>query len=241
MIQPTSANPSAANFKLPSVIKASEATVEVFGQVYTANTTQFATRETAEKLAELLGGRVSDYSEQWGLGRISPLYHIEMPGGISLNAGLLADRFQRYGTQEALRMTQDELGVRPPILASERSLHPATISQAAVVAGAAGKSETGHAASAAASEKFNADIEKSKLAEAAKKFEALLLAQILKSATPEDGESLLSGAGDSSSQSIYQLALENFASVLSLQGGLGLADSVATQLKSHGFSTSIRG
>jgi Rod binding domain-containing protein len=126
-------------------------------------------------------------------------------------------------------MTQDELGIRPPAATSVPSLHTAAVSHAA------------HGAGAAAAEKSNADIEKSKLADAAKKFEALLLAQILKSATPEEGEGLLSGTGDSSSQSIYQLALENFASVLSLQGGLGLAESVASELKPHGVNTSIHG
>ena len=67
------------------------------------------------------------------------------------------------------------------------------------------------------------------------------MAQILKSATPEGEDGLLSGAGDSSTQSIYQMALESFAAVLGQQGGLGLAGTVTDQLKLSHPTTSIRG
>jgi hypothetical protein len=228
MIQPLSATATAATFQLPKEISATDPTIEAFGNVYEANRTQFATRETADALASLLGGKVSDLSEQWGMGHISPLYQIDFNGGVSLNAGLLADRFQRYGTEAALRMTQVELGQNPTPLTSTN-----------VVTSSAAKPAADPVASDAAT--TAAAAEKTKLADAAKQFESLLMAQILKSATPEGEDGLLSGSGDSSTQSLYQLALENFAAVLGQQGGLGLAGSVTGQLENTGSTTSIRG
>ena len=229
MIQPLSTAARAADFKLPKEINAPGATIEAFGQVFEANKVQFATRETADALATLLGGKVSDVSDQWAMGHISPLYQIDLSGGISLNAGLLADRFQRYGTEAALQMTQAEVG------------HLSTpLTNVAVTTAPTPVTGTATAASPGAT-KITSDTEKAKLADAARQFESLLMAQILKSATPEGEEGLLSGSGDSSTQSLYQLALENFAAVLGQQGGLGLASSVKDQLKAPHSTTSIHG
>ncbi len=241
MIQPLSISTTAADFKLPQQITLSDARIEAFGRVYDANRTQFATRETAEALASLLGGKVSDLSEQWGAGQISPLYQIDLSGGVSLNAGLLADRFQRYGTAAALQMTQEEVGhILTPVtnVVASTAFRP---DSAAVSPATAGSSAAPISSAAPGSPKAASATEKSKLADAAKQFESLLMAQILKSATPEGEDGLLSGTGDSSTQSIYQMALESFAAVLGQQGGLGLAGSVTDQLKLSHPTTSIRG
>ena len=237
MIQPLSISTTAADFKLPRQITLSDARIEAFGRVYEANRTQFATRETAEALASLLGGKVSDLSEQWGAGKVSPLYQIDLSGGVSLNAGLLADRFQRHGTAAAIQMTQEEVAhiltpVTNVVASAAFRANSASVSPSPVGSSAAPGSLTLKATSA---------TEKSKLADAAIQFESLLMAQILKSATPEGEDGLLSGAGDSSTQSIYQMALESFAAVLGQQGGLGLAGTVTDQLKLSHPTTCIRG
>lgn len=255
MIQPTTLSPIAPELRLPKQVNAEGATIEAFGQVYAANNKQFATRETADALAGFLGGKVSDLSEQWGLGRISPLYQIEFGNGKSLNAGLLADRFIRYGDAAALSMTEAELGM--PVRASAapvQTVPAATVPAVSVqvqVATAPAQSPASPALAAPQSIIFGqtapgetpapSDAEQKKLLEAARQFESLLMAQILKSAIPEDDGSQLMGASDGPSQGLYQLALENFAGILGQHGGLGLANSVSDHYNRSSPKTSILG
>lgn len=64
-----------------------------------------------------------------------------------------------------------------------------------------------------------------KVKDAAKQFESLLLAQMLKSLRDSEGGWLGTG-GDESSSSAMEYAQESFAQALSARGGLGLAAMV---------------
>lgn len=240
MIQPLSAASSTLELSLPQVITAESASINSFGTVYAANTAQFATRETADALAAFLGGEVINLADQWGGGYISPLYQVEV-GGVSLNAGLLADRFRRYGTEAAMEMTQVELGF--PIQRTSRTAPAASgtapVSNAnSIPAVSPAVVSPSHTAAAVMTDP---DAGHKKLAAAAQQFESLLMGQILKSAVPDGEDDPLGGGADSPSQSIYQLALENFATALAQQGGLGLASSMVDQLKLKSAKTSMLG
>lgn len=240
MITGLKANPAAAEFKLPEVASRETPTVAGFSTVYQANSNQFATKEEADALAGLLGGTVTDLSEQWSMLRVSPLYQVELPNGVSLNAGLLADRFRRYGTETALEITEAEVGMLTRPLATNTS--PATDSTAAAVPFLAANASTAaprayaesalHPPAQRVSEAADSTAKDAKLSSAARQFEALMIGTILKSATPEDGGGILSGQGDSAGQSVYQMAMENLAQMLSESGGLGLADHVTTHMRS---------
>ncbi len=243
MITGLKANPTAAEFKLPEVTSRETPTIAGFSTVYQANSNQFATKEEADALAGLLGGTVTDLSEQWSMLRVSPLYQVELPNGVSLNAGLLADRFRRYGTETALEITEAEVGMLTRPLASNTSSSADTPAIAAssvpfLAANAATVAPRAYAESALqtpaqrVSEPADSTAKDAKLASAARQFEALMIGTILKSATPEDGGGILSGQGDSAGQSVYQMAMENLAQMLSESGGLGLADHVTTHMRS---------
>lgn len=64
-----------------------------------------------------------------------------------------------------------------------------------------------------------------KVKDAAKQFESLLIAQMLKSMRDSEGGWLGTG-GDESSSSAMEYAQESFAQALSARGGLGLAAMV---------------
>jgi Rod binding domain-containing protein len=66
-------------------------------------------------------------------------------------------------------------------------------------------------------------------AEAAKQFEALLIAQMLRTAHESNAGSL--DGGDSSSDAMYDVAGQQFAQVLANNGGLGLAKMIAQGLQ----------
>jgi flagellar protein FlgJ len=66
--------------------------------------------------------------------------------------------------------------------------------------------------------------------EAAQQFEALLVAQILRSVRESGGGWL--GGGDSAGDCATEFAEQHLASVLSQAGGLGLADLIAAGLQS---------
>lgn len=70
-----------------------------------------------------------------------------------------------------------------------------------------------------------------RIRQAASQFEALLMAQILKSARSE-GDSWLGTGADSTADSAMEMAMEHFAQALAAQGGLGLASMVAKGLDS---------
>ena len=70
--------------------------------------------------------------------------------------------------------------------------------------------------------------DKAKLKDAAGKFEAMLIAQMLKSARKTDSGGW-SGEADQSTSSIMDMAEQQLADMLGAQGGLGLAHMVVTQ------------
>jgi len=71
--------------------------------------------------------------------------------------------------------------------------------------------------------------EKAKLKDAAGKFEAMLIAQMLKSARKTDSGGW-SGEADESTSSMMDMAEQQLADMLGPQGGLGIAQMVVTQL-----------
>lgn len=73
------------------------------------------------------------------------------------------------------------------------------------------------------------DAAKERVVEAAGQFEALLLAQILKSAR-QSGSGWL-GGGDAASESATEYAEQQLASLLAQNGGLGLARLISEGLR----------
>jgi flagellar protein FlgJ len=67
-------------------------------------------------------------------------------------------------------------------------------------------------------------------ADAAKQFEAMLIAQMLHSAREEAGDDALSG-GDSAGSTMLDMADQQFSKLLADRGGLGLASVIAKSLK----------
>lgn len=243
MINVNNSSQASANFIVPEASSPVAPTIEGFSSVYAGNPTQFATKDQADALASFLGGKVTDLSEQWSVFHVSPLYQVELPNGVSLNAGLLADRFRRYGTEAALKMTEAEAG--GPITVTMPTASPSAAPEPTpVVSPEVGAPHITHAAEpstpspavtsslATKPEAPAAADDSAKVLAAAKQFEALLMGTILKSATPEDGGGVLSGQGDSAGASVYQMAMEQFAQVMSDQGGLGLANQVTEQIRS---------
>lgn len=74
------------------------------------------------------------------------------------------------------------------------------------------------------------DSRPERIEDAARQFEALLIAQLLKSMR-EAGSGWLGTDDDSTSSSAMELAEEQFAQSLAAQGGLGLARIVASGLR----------
>jgi Rod binding domain-containing protein len=81
-----------------------------------------------------------------------------------------------------------------------------------------------------------------KIANAAKQFESLLIAQILKS-MHEDGSAGWMGEGedDQSADSAMELAEEQFAQALATRGGLGLSRLIVQGLTTESLASSNRG
>jgi flagellar protein FlgJ len=71
--------------------------------------------------------------------------------------------------------------------------------------------------------------EYAKLKDAAGKFEAMLIAQMLKSARKTDSGGW-TGESDQSTSCIMDMAEQQLADMLGAQGGLGIAQMVVTQL-----------
>lgn len=70
-----------------------------YGSTSTYNTTQFATAQTAQQMAQMVGGKEQDFT--LGLYTTSsPIREIVGAGENPLNAGLVADLFQKYGDQQ---------------------------------------------------------------------------------------------------------------------------------------------
>ena len=67
--------------------------------------------------------------------------------------------------------------------------------------------------------------------DAAGKFEALLLGQLLKSARESGAGGGSGDSGDSSADSMFELAESHLAEVMAARGGLGLANMIVRQLQ----------
>ena len=215
MINVSQSATASASFMLPEASSAVSPTVEGFSAIYSGNPTQFASKDQADALASFLGGKVTDLADQWSVFHVSPLYQVELPNGMSLNAGLLADRFRRYGSEAALKMTEAEIGasisipahnaapVAAPPTAHQPSHTPATPALPASVPGtsslAAANSPAGNTPPP------SANVEQAKVLAAARQFEALLIGPILTSATPQDGGGVLPDRGDSACTAGFQL------------------------------------
>lgn len=70
------------------------------------------------------------------------------------------------------------------------------------------------------------------VAEVARQFEALMIAQLLKEARGDEG-GWLGGGEDSGSATAAALAEEQFAQALASNGGLGLSAQITASLKPH--------
>jgi Rod binding domain-containing protein len=71
-----------------------------------------------------------------------------------------------------------------------------------------------------------------KIRAAATQFEALLIAQMLRSSQSDEGDGTAEGANGSSS-SLIELGQQQFAQALASNGGLGIAKIVVAGLESH--------
>ena len=87
-------------------------------------------------------------------------------------------------------------------------------------------SAAGHAVVMTAAQKETPE----KIRGAATQFEALLIAQMLRSAQSDEGDS---SDGANSSSSLIELGQQQFAQALASRGGLGIARIVVTGLESH--------
>jgi peptidoglycan hydrolase FlgJ len=66
----------------------------------------------------------------------------------------------------------------------------------------------------------------SKLSDAARQFESLLIGEMLKSARESDSEGWLGSGSDSGSESAMGMAETQFAQAIASQGGFGLAKTI---------------
>ena len=86
--------------------------VSPYGMQSGYNSTQFATAETTDHYAAMLGGQVKENTLQ-GFTRTAPERLIVGAGANPLNAGLVADLFAKYGSapgSEAWRVINQDLG-----------------------------------------------------------------------------------------------------------------------------------
>jgi hypothetical protein len=84
----------------------------IFGTVTECNSTQFATAPSAEYYAHLLGGTVEEHKPMY-FDQTVPVRSI-VCGEVRLNAGLVADLFNKYGEQpgsEAWNVIGRDLGL----------------------------------------------------------------------------------------------------------------------------------
>jgi hypothetical protein len=96
-------------FQLPEKSHVDSAQETFFGTVFQENTAQFATLDTAQMIAKLLGGTVVDMKDQWLGGSQTTQYAIQMPAdGPLLNAGLIAKRCQTCGVEAGLSAALQE-------------------------------------------------------------------------------------------------------------------------------------
>lgn len=112
MVNNNVTSPSAVTgFHLPEKLHADSASDTFFGAVFQENTNQFATLDTAQAIAGVLGGTVVDLKDQWTGGSQASQYGIQMPGGGPvLNAGLIAARCASCGVEAGLSAALVEAG-----------------------------------------------------------------------------------------------------------------------------------
>jgi hypothetical protein len=166
-------------------------------------------------------------SEGWGGGAKSPEYNIEFASGTRLNAGLLAQRFVKYGTQVALRMTNAEVGGAlhydySPIQPVPPTTNNSQAPQAPPVAQSAtnGAYNTGSA------------TDGPELKTAAAQFEALVLTQLIRAAKESgSGTWLNAEEGDGAAGPVMQMAEEYLSQALSSTGQLGLATLITNAIQ----------
>lgn len=73
----------------------------------------------------------------------------------------------------------------------------------------------------------------SKLSDAARQFESLLIGEMLKSARESDSEGWLGSGSDSGSESAMGMAETQFAQAIASQGGFGLAKTIERSVASQ--------
>ena len=98
--QPAAPNPTTPPAASPAPGPLFEASVTGTGPYdshTTYNCTQFATAETAQRMAQIVGGQEADFTLGGPYTRTSPERDIVGAGANPLNAGLVADLFQKYG------------------------------------------------------------------------------------------------------------------------------------------------
>ena len=78
-----------------------------------------------------------------------------------------------------------------------------------------------------------AGAKQSKTAAAAGQFEALLIGQMLKSERESSEDGWMGGGGDSSAESAYGMAENQFAQAIASRGGFGLAKTIQHALESR--------
>lgn len=71
-----------------------------YGSTTVYNPIQFATAQTAQQMAQIVGGQEQDFTLGGPYTTSSPIREIVGAGDNPLNAGLVADLFQKYGDQQ---------------------------------------------------------------------------------------------------------------------------------------------
>jgi hypothetical protein len=88
--------------------------VSAYGTETSYNSTEFATAQTAAAMAEKIGGKVEELQFDGAFSRSAPERVIVGPHGQQLNAGLVADLFNKYGDapgSEAWTVINRDLGI----------------------------------------------------------------------------------------------------------------------------------
>lgn len=97
------------------------------------NPTQYATAQSAQQLASLLGGTLtgSELSGNGAAGRNVSQANIVLPNGFQVNAGLFGDLVNKYGIEAAKKIVQDNMSsfgqpapTTPQALAESRPNNP---------------------------------------------------------------------------------------------------------------------
>ena len=105
----SSVNSATPVFSMPDKPFMNAASSSFFGTLFQENTSQFATLETAQKIAGVLGGKVVDMSGGWTGGSQTTQYGIQLTdNGPILNAGLIAQRCMSCGTEAGLSAALQE-------------------------------------------------------------------------------------------------------------------------------------